>query len=102
VIVTDGGWNVDCFSGSGSESVDLSNVTALYTNQYALTFTWIDYHGGTHTSDKDAATFLSAGNASSSGFAGSGSIAEDSWPDLGQTARLPAMAGELVMVECLS
>ena len=76
VIVTDGGWNVDCFSGSGSEPVGLSDVTALETNAYSISFTWTDYQGGIHASNKGAYVFLAAGNASSSNFGGYGSIAK--------------------------
>lgn len=76
VIVTDGGWNVDCFSGSGWDPVGLYNVTALDTGNYDLTFTWKDYGNAYHTSTKYARAFLSAGNASASYFAGYGSINE--------------------------
>ncbi len=73
VIVTDGGWDVDCFSGSGSASIGLYDVTALETGDYQLTFTWQDYGGGSYTSNDVQGSFLSSANAD---FAGYGSIAK--------------------------
>lgn len=72
VIATDNGEDVDCFSGSGTESVNLYNVIALDTNGYTLTFNWTGQNGSSHTSTKAPYTFLSAGNADgTSYFAGS-------------------------------
>jgi 5-hydroxyisourate hydrolase-like protein (transthyretin family) len=76
VVATDYGWDVDCFSGSGTESVGLYHVTALETGSYRLTFTWKDYDGNTHTSTYKPWVLLAAGNAGSSGFAGYSSIAK--------------------------
>jgi hypothetical protein len=75
VIATDGGWNVDCFSGSGTESVGLSTVVALETNYYNLNYTWVDWNGNTHNSRKGAGTLLAVGNTDGTAyFAGSESM----------------------------
>jgi hypothetical protein len=75
VIVTNGGWSVDCFDGVGSESVGLYNVTALETNFDDLAFTWLDSNGHFHTTDDPPGTFLSAGMVPGK-VAESGSISE--------------------------
>lgn len=76
VIVTDFGWDVDCFHGVGTMSVRLYDVYSLQTGLYITTFTWKDYNGDYHTTTKPEETFLAAGDAASNAFGGYGSMEE--------------------------
>lgn len=77
VIATDYGWDIDCFQGEGTEPVSLYNVSALETGSYYLTFTWLDYNRGSHTTSEGSQwKFLSAGNAAANGFGGYSNIYE--------------------------
>lgn len=76
VVVTDFGWDVDCFHGTGVMSVALYDVFSIQTGVYITTFTWKDYDNDYHATTKEEETFLAAGNASANAFGGYGSIAE--------------------------
>lgn len=75
VMVTDNGWDVDCFWNSGAANVGLYDVTAFHTGNYNVQITWLDWNNVSHTSPEiGPGVFMTASNYSSNLFAGYGTI----------------------------
>lgn len=75
VIVTDYGWDIDCFWNNASANVGLYDITAFHTGNYNVQITWLDWKNVSHTSPEiGPGVFITASNYSSNLFAGYGSM----------------------------